>query len=452
MTVISGGVMQQTSKIVKKSWLGLALLTLLTLSQTAMADDALKQAQTLIEQGNNQAAFDLLAPLEAERAGTPAFDLLLGISAVESGQNTRGVFALERVLAQEPKNARARAEIARAYLAMGETDNARAEFNTVRQQDIPDEVARTVDHYLDAVDRIEFTTRTTLRGYVEGTLGYDTNVNVGPNRNSVAIPGFGGLPFDLDKNSKANKDGFGTLGAGLNLRHPLTPSLALSAGISGWQKMNVDKSQFDNANLDANLGLVLTQERNVFSLSGQHNEFWVDDKGFRKATGLTAQWQHNLNSRDQFTAYVQYSDLRYENQSVRDADRWVYGGAYAHALKTGEILFGGVYGVQEKEKEKGVPFLGFDGYGFRIGAQTAAGSNWVYFGSLSMEHRRYGGEDAAFLKTRNDHQYDVNFGATYRVNREWSLSPKVSLTKNESNIELNEYHREMVSVTLRRDF
>lgn len=430
----------------------LVLMAFMMFSSSLLADDVLRQAQALIQKGESHAAFRLLAPLEADRAGQSDFDLLLGISAVESGQNTRGVFALERVLAQEPQNARARAEIARAYLALGETDSARAELDSVKQQGVPDEVARTIDHYLDAVDRIESTTRTTLRGYFEGTLGRDTNINVGPNRNAVAIPGFGGLPFTVGKNSRANSDEFLTLGAGFNLRHPLTPNLALTAGASAWQKNNADKSEFDTSNVDGNFGLMFSQDKDFFSLTTQYNQFWVDGEGFRSAAGLTGQWQHNLNSRGQLTAYIQYSDLDYTHQPVRDADRWVVGGAYAHALQTGEVLYAGFYGAKEKEKESGVPYLGFDGYGFRFGAQTSASSDLMYFGGFSLEHRRYGGEDPAFLKKRRDNQYDVNLGATYRVSREWSLTPRLSLTRNSSNVDLNDYHREILSVTLRRDF
>lgn len=444
--------MQTPSKSTKRAQQGLALLVMFFLSHLALADDRLIEARTLIQAGKTQTAYLLLESLESERAGDAAYDYLLGIAAIDSGHNTRGVFALERVLAVEPNNARARAEIARAYLALGETATARQEFNTVKKQDIPDEVARTIDHYLDAVNRIDFATRTTIRGYAEATIGHDNNVNVGPNRNSVAIPGFGNLPFTLSKDSKANPDMFGTLGAGLNLRHPLTPNLALTAGLSGWQRMNFTRPKFDTANTDVNLGLVFNQERNTFSLTAQHNEFWLDDQGFRSATGITGQWQYNLNSHNQFSTFIQYSDLDYDQQSIRNADRWVYGGAYAHALKTGEVIFASLYGVQEKEKARNVPFLGYEGFGFRAGAQTSSSKALMYFGSVSLEQRHYGGDDPAFLKTRVDTQYDLNLGATYRIDRDWSVTPRVTYTKNDSNADLNDYHREVVSVTLRRDF
>ena len=78
-------------------------------------------------------AFQLLEPHEQARAGDPAYDYLLGIAAIDSGELTRGVFALERVLAVNPNHAQARAEIARAYFLMGENKVARQEFEQVKQ-------------------------------------------------------------------------------------------------------------------------------------------------------------------------------------------------------------------------------------------------------------------------------------------------------------------------------
>src|SRR5207244_648186 len=73
-------------------------------------------------------AYALLLPQEAARAGDPEFDYLLGLAALDSGELERAVFALERVLAVQPDNHLARAEIARAYLEMGARDAARQEL------------------------------------------------------------------------------------------------------------------------------------------------------------------------------------------------------------------------------------------------------------------------------------------------------------------------------------
>ena len=94
-------------------------------SGVVFADAATDEALSLLDSGKGKAAWELLEPQESARAGEPLYDFLLGLAALEIGQNTRAVFALERVLAMEPDNVRARAEIARAYLALGEAETAR---------------------------------------------------------------------------------------------------------------------------------------------------------------------------------------------------------------------------------------------------------------------------------------------------------------------------------------
>lgn len=430
----------------------LAALCAMLLSPMALADALTDQARGLLDQGKAKEAYQLLEPAEGERAGDPAYDLLFGVAAVDVGQNTRGVFALERVLALQPNNARARAEIARAYLALGETKTAREEFETVQKQGVPPEVSATIDRYLAAVERLDDVTRTTVRGYLEAALGYDTNVNVGPNKNAVAIPGFGGLPFTLSANSKANEDTFATVGGGFTVRHPLNPSVALVVGLSGTQRNNLAKDDFNNLSVDANAGVVFTQDKSVYSLTAQYNEYTLKDSLYRTASGATGQWQYNADARNQYSAFAQYSDLRYANQSIRDAERWVGGAAYAHALRTGEIIFASAYLASERERASNVPHLGHTAVGLRVGGQMNYNAATVLFVGGSVEQRRYGGIDPAFLTTREDTQWDVSVGANYVPARDWKVTPKLSITQNQSNTELNEYHREVVSVTVRRDF
>lgn len=429
----------------------LAVLLLL-MSPFVSADQLTDQAKVLLDQGKAVEAFQLLDPVEGANAGDAGFDLLFGIAAIEAGQSTRAVFALERVLAVQPNNARARAEIARAYLALGETDTARQEFETVQKQGVPPEVSATIDRFLDAVDRLDTVSRTTIRGYLEASLGYDTNVNVAPNKGSVAIPGFGGLPFTLSAESRANDAPFGTLGGGLSVRTPLNGEAALVGGLSGVLRNNFGASEFDNVSFDAYAGIVVAREKNVFSLNAQFNQYELSNERYRTATGLSGQWQYNMDARNQVSAFVQYSDLHYQTQSVRNADRWVAGGAFAHAYRGGEVAFASAYLTNERPHDNGVSWLGFDGVGLRIGGQMNYDAKTVLFAGGSVEQRRYDAEDPSFLTRRKDTQYDLSIGVNYTPARYWKVTPKVIWTFNDSNTELNEYRREAVSVTVRRDF
>lgn len=433
---------------------GLATVVLVFFSFTAIADELTEKARALLGEGKSSKAYQLLEPAEAVRAGDSDYDFLLGLAALDVGQNTRAVFALERVLAMDPNNVRARAEIARAYLALGETETATHEFATVKKQGVPADVAMTIDRYLDAVRRIEDKNQTSLTGYLETTAGYDTNVNAGPNRTTVAIPGFGSQPFRLTKDSQANQSSFGAISGGFNLRTPIGAGYMLLAGASAYQKSNFHRHQFDTLNGDVNVGVSKSADQDVYTLMAQAGSVSVDESQFRKHAGLTGQWLRNLDARNQIGAFAQYTDLQYQSskQSIRDANRWVAGASYAHLYREGIMVFASAYGVQEQPQKDNVGWLGFDGVGIRLGGRMNLSADTVLFGGATWEHRGYDKADPSFLETRRDNQYGLLLGATRYFSKEWSVTPQVAFTKNSSNINLFEYRREMFSVSVRREF
>lgn len=78
-----------------------------------------------------EADYRALSGQIGQRAGDPAFDYALGIAAIDSGRFGEAIIAFQRVLAVQPENAAARAELARAYALAGDIDTAREQFATV---------------------------------------------------------------------------------------------------------------------------------------------------------------------------------------------------------------------------------------------------------------------------------------------------------------------------------
>ena len=433
--------------------IGVAVVAALALhASSVFADELTDKAKGLLSAGKAAEAYQLLEPSESTRAGEVDYDFLLGISALEVGQNTRAVFALERVLAMDPSNARARAEIARAYLALGETKTAAQEFETVQRQGVPADVSMTIDRYIAAARRIDDMNTTLVTGYLEAAIGYDSNVNAGPNKSTMAIPGFGSLPFVLGKDSTSNEDGFGSLGGGVNVRTPLGDGYAFLGGLSGVARGNFSKQQFDTQNADANIGITKTVDKDVYTLMAQTGVYYLDDNRYRNHTGLTGQWQRNLDARNQVGVFAQYSDLHYASLESRDADRYVAGASYAHLYRDGVMAFASAYLVGERPQEKNVDWLGFDGVSVRLGGRMNYDAQTVFFGGLTYERREYNKQDPLFLTTRHDNQYGLLLGATRYLTKEWSVTPQVAWTVNDSNVALNDYNRELVSVTVRREF
>ena len=421
------------------------------------ADDLLLKARQALENGQVQETYDLLVPLQSDRAGDPEFDFLLGSAALALGKNTEAVFALERVLAMQPNNAPARAQIARAYFNLKETETARREFENVKKQEVPPEVSATIERFLEAIARVEESSRTVIRGFVEFSLGYDSNVNSATADNQVAIPAFGGLVFTLAPTATELEDEFIGFGGGLNFQHPFSRRLALFGGLAYQNRSNIDEGEFSTSSYDANLGLSYRRERDSFRLATQFNSFWVDDSqaypdAYRNALGFTGQWQHDFDARNQFSAFVQYTNLAYPSQSIRDAKRSVGGVGYAHAFGRGTVVaYLGLYGGQEKPEADTVPQLEHDLYGARLGTQWNLSGKYALFFNASGEQREYAGNDAFFLVKRKDTQANASGGLIIFPKKNLRITPQVSWTSNSSNIQVNEFDRIVYQVMWRQD-
>jgi len=422
------------------------------------ADELLISAKQQLDNGNPQAAYNLLVPLQSERAGDPEYDFLLGSAALGIGKNTEAVFALERVLAVRPDATVARALIARAYFNLKETETAKREFENVRKQDVPPEVATTIDRFLDAIERIEASERTSIRGFVEIGIGHDSNVNSATSDSQVAVPSAGGpVIFTLSASSREQADTFISFGGGVNIRAPLTKSFSLFGGVAYSNKTNIHEDDFSTYYYDANLGLSYRWDRDTYTVAAQYNSFFVDNPqvysdAYRNASGVTGQWQHDFDSRNQISVFLQYSDMVYPSQQIRDADRYIGGVGYAHAFGRGTVItYVGLYGGTEKEKADNAPQVGNDIHGARLGAQWNLNEKYSLFANASGERRKYGGPDPFFLVDRKDTQYSASGGLIFVPKKNLRITPQISWTDNRSNIDINQFDRVIYQITLRQD-
>ena len=421
--------------------------------QSAARQKLIADASGLIKGGRFKEAYVLLAPYQTELAGDPDFDYLLGIAALDSGKPNEAIFALERVLAMRPNHLQARAEIARAYLAAGEIAASKQEFEAVQKQNPPKEVSATIQKYLDIIETGRAGRRTSIRGYVEAIAGSDSNVNSATSNKQIAVPFFGGAVMNLNAAGVANRDTFGSLGAGFSVRHALTPVWALLGGANISQRNNATQKTFNTGNADANFGINLHNGDDNYLAALQLQSFALDDKRYRDATGMSLQWQRNLNSGSQVSSYFQYSSLTYPGQTSRDANRYVLGGAYAASLggESASVIYTGAYAGTEQERKSSVPYIGYTLYGARIGGEMKLSPRFTALASASLEKRKYGGEDPLFLVKRDDTQGDLKAGINYMPAQKWTIGASLAYTSNDSNIVINKYDRTVFSVAVRRD-
>ncbi|OQW69612.1 MAG: hypothetical protein BVN34_04710 [Proteobacteria bacterium ST_bin12] len=423
-------------------------------SQTFAAKDAvLTQAEALIRKGDFKAAYLLLEPLEDTRAGDINYDYLFGFAGVESGNVTRGAFALERVLAVDPNNKDARTEMAKAHFLLGERQASKAEFNNVLALNPDQQTKKTIDSLLTAIQKIEGTT-TTFGAYAEFGLGADSNISSAPNINAISVPLFSGVAFALGEDGREQSSNFMQLATGLSFREPVNDDFAYFGAVNLTHRDNETTSIFNTSNLDLNLGLQYRVDENNFSFALQNNNFYLDSSSFRHAYGATAQWLYNIDSLNQAGVFGQYSKISYAGNSIRNAQRSIGGVNVGHVFQNDyrPVVFASVYGGREDADDSSVNFLSQSIVGVRVGGQLNIGTRLQLTTSLGVENRKNDENDPSFLTKRKDNQYDATLGLRYTFARDWSIRPQYSYTKNDSNIDLNTFERQIFSISIRKDF
>ena len=420
------------------------------------AEDLLQQADKLLSEHRAEEAYTLLMAESEHYAGTPEFDLRLGIAALDSGHPTRAVFSLERVLALQPDNARARAELARAYFEMGENEAAKAEFTAVREQSLPESVAESIDKYLSAIEARFASARTRFDVYIQGALGYDSNANSAVDASQIAIPAFGNLLFNINPSGRETGSGFFELEAGMILATPFLnrDDLHIISKASINEHVTFTEPGFRTATADGQLGLRYARGKNAFLGSVVAEKFRFGGSDNRNQAGVNGQWLYSFNQRTLLSLTGQFLTQRFPLQKVRNVNQLSGSAGIVHALawESQPVVFANVFGGKDYELNGLRPDIGRNFFGGRVGGQFNWNKRAMVLGSFGYQYSRYGGLDPLFGKRRRDHFIFMRAALEYTLTHSWTLTPEIQYSRNDSSLAINEYDRWQAFVTIRNLF
>lgn len=413
--------------------------------------DLIEKARKLHNSGELKAAYELLADKLHLYAGIPEFDYQFGIAALDAGFPGQAILALERVLLVNPNNLQARAEIARAYLATGETEAARRQFELVATQKIPAEVRRVIDIYLAGIARAEAQSGTQQFIYAEMGLGYDSNVNFGSQSSQWQLAdGTAVTPLAV---SQPRSSTLLTTTVGATVVKPTSGNFALIYGAVLLYRSTPSAHTLDQVQMDLNLALRHRVGCHESVMQSQLQALRLDDTAFRNAVGLTGQWRCDLDPKTQVGAFVQGFEFTFPGQSVRNARRMTAGLTLSRLLDHPRqpILVANLYAGQENTRAD-VAQLDHSFHGLRLSINAKFSDGWRGYSTISWESRSFKAEEPLFGVTRADRQTEIRLGAEKELNRQWTLSPQLTFTRNASSLAPNDFRRTQATLFARYRF
>lgn len=424
--------------------------TLITGSLLAAPADDIK---ALLERGDARAAYEQ-AKKHPDQLGDPAFDFYFGVAAINAGHAGEGVLALERYLLNFPGNMDARLELARGYFVLGEDARAREEFEAVGRLKPPPVVQSGIDRFLDAIRSRESRFRTSANLFLEIGLGYDSNINGGVGSANIVLPAFGLVT--VTQAGVEQSDTFTHLAAGGQVNHPVAPGVAIYGGLGVESKLHHGsfESQFDLLTLAATGGVTVLRENDLYRLGALYTTLDVDKEDFRDITGATAEWQRQLDEFQLLNVALQYGNLDYKGTNdVRDSHLYQIAFGYRRAfVRTWQPLLNVNLFLGQEDNQRERDDLSRNLYGFRASLSGSPAPKWAASAGAFYQLSDYRDPDPQLGVTRRDSYYGLDLTIGYALLRNLSLRAEFLVSRNDSNIALFEYDRNLIALKLRYDF
>jgi hypothetical protein len=459
---------QHSKAIVRRCGQFLLTASALACSFQAQAASSANDLRLLLEAKQPQAAFEAGVASDSN-LGEPEFDFFFGIAALETDHPAEAVLALERYTLRFPDNASARFHLGRAYFAASEDDAAKREFLALQASQKGD-ILEGSSRYLAAIAARSAERKPQWGMFLEAGAGYDTNITTGIDSGSQpVVPGFGTLPVQPDLSTGvAAADSFAFLGFGVQGTVPIDPYLRLIGSMNADVRAmaHSENAMFSQRGIRADGGLQFEAGANRYRAVVGYSQAWLDGARYVATPSLVGEVAHQVGDTQQIALNVQLARPTYtdgcsyflrdrdtscvDNQaSGRDADvvglglGWSYQGTGAWS----PLVSLGLSAAKERNLRDN-PALSRRIDGARANVSVTMSANWTLGMGFNWQRSLYAEKYPVADTERNDRQTSIDASLAYRISDAWLLRAEAASSRQDSNIGLYAYRRDVVSLAV----
>ena len=405
-------------------------------------DARFAEGKKALDTGEFNKAYDIFSALFKEQPDNEKVNSAMGQAAFECGKLSHAAMAYERVLILNPKNDRARLELARTFFAMEQYDLAEEYFKDVLDREPPRLVRQNVEQFMAHIRTKtrawDFWGRLDLGGF------YDDNVNYGPNSDLIDTS-IGILEIDAGTTPQSACGLFSALA--LSGFYDLGERGGLSAyGDGGFYGTLLDHMHSEELALyRANAGLQYAGKQSLLQFPFEYQYLDRGHSHYLSAYGLRASGLYAF-TRD-WHGIAQAIGERRDYAVLDSRDSWYY------ALEgTGKRYFGpkrhsvdlSAQGFYEDAREDVYANQGFEVSltgEYRLPWQTTAYLQLRYRNAYYEERESLAPED------RHDQQWQVLTGLNKLIMQSWGVNASYQFTENNSTFDLYDYSRNVVTLS-----
>lgn len=397
-------------------------------------------------------AYEQIKALQAENSGHVDFDMRFALVAIAVHRYDEAIFALERVLQNQPNNGRARAELGRCYYETGQYHLARTLFKQVSENPTtPAVVQHNINYYVNEMEQRGSQFDLKKQFYVEAGVGRDNNINAGSDLSSIDIPNLGTVA--LSEASLSQDSNTQRVAAGGKLYQA-------TSKYKGWS-VQADVQQIntpENSNYDQGLGSLVgayhwRDSNDRYQMGLQYQQLSLGGERFLQSLGMAAQWHRTISERLVSGMTLQWHDVDFaDSQNFRDHKR---------LMASADLLFSdgqwrhhfGTFIGNENPKNAQYEYALRDaiwGLSYRLSYQL--NPTMTPYLSFQQASSNYGDNHPIFGVARHDRQRQTEIGVVWQTSHGLTITPSLSDNRNSSNIKAYQYNRERAQVNVRYTF
>lgn len=365
---------------------------------------------------------------------------------IAEGDYKAAIRKLRKILAVNDDFAPVRFLLARALFADRQDQAAKNQFERIRADNPPEDIAVLSGRYLEAVAQ-------------RGSWDYGFNVsylqedNVN-NASDSEVVRVNGVPFQKSEEllpQKAHGLQYG-FNAGKKWNVGGGHYVALDNGFNA--KQYWDNHRFDDLNNRLSLGYQYQDSQNRFALLPFYERRWVGGRRYSKGHGVRTEFERWLGPKWQLSLAGEWGGTRQSDEESRDADNRsrLYSATLVHLPNAKSFVYAGLDASGENAKED---IYSFSRVGGRVGWSQSWPAGIATRLNVNYAYKKYDVPNRIFQTVRKDKE----LGATLTVWKQdwhvWGITPKLSFNvlKVSSNLpDLYSYQKKRAFLSFEKTF
>lgn len=362
---------------------------------------------------------DALMALRSLPATTPEL-LLHARCALQQGYRAVALLALQRILVLDPEN--------------------------IEANKLHDELSRTRS---ESSQETSSSPHVLLhKGWIALEAGQDSNINSGTSSAEIQTPYLNTRKLSLNNLLVAQPSGFVGVSADTTLYYPWTNASYLYAGLQASARYNTSRYVHLPHNYGMSAGITNQSGRFRFSAELSASQNWL--AGYKLLNAQTLKVQTRIAASEMFhlSLFATTGNNHYPQYGNTTTTEKSYGMTASHLTTQVELtVFGGNESTTGTIRDLARRYDGFL-IDYRLPLGRADNIDFRYSQS-SHRHPEY---SLLFLAYRQDLLKEFVMQYRHNLDKNWTISPRITLQDNASTIPLTRYRRNEYLLELRRNF